>query len=344
MNDTDDLALKRALDGLPRTIEPPDDLWPGIRSRLPRRGAIRRRWHWPESFEPRTLRIAAGLGIIGIGLSALALITRAGTRWVAAVQNGTPRIAGQAAAPVQRFTVGTSLTTDTASRAQLRVGSIGWVDVERSTEVRLVAARAAEHRLALHRGFIHARIDAPPRLFIVETPAGTAVDLGCEYTLHVDSAGTSVLHVTAGWVEFEDGSGASLVPAGFIATGRPGRGIGIPVREDASAAIRGATDVLARGIGDMDSALATLLREADRADAVTLWHAMQRVAPAARPAVYTRLVALVPPPAGVTREGVLAGDRIMLRLWWERLPGTLPITPDWLRRVWMAWLRIASWL
>lgn len=343
MTERDDLAVKRALDGLPRAIEPPEDLWPGIRSRLPRRVPARRGWHWPESFEPRTLRIAAGLGIIGIGLSALALITRAGTRWELAALEGTPRLEARAVTAAQRFPVGAALSTDAAARARLTVGSIGEVDVDRGTEVRLVAARAAEHRLALLRGFIHARIDAPPRLFIVETPAGTAVDLGCEYTLHVDSAGTSVLHVTAGWVEFEDAAGESLVPAGFIAVARPGSGIGIPVREQSSSAVRWAAAALDTA-ATTDSAFATLLRSAERADAVTLWHALRRVAPARRGALYDRLAALAPPPDGVTRAGALAGDDLMLRLWWERLPGTLPITPDWLRRIWMAWLRVASWL
>ena len=77
---------------------------------------------------------------------------------------------------------------------------------------------------------------------------------------------------------------------------------------------------------------------------MTLWHALHRVAPAQRGALYDRLAAIAPPPEGMTRAGALSGDPLMLRLWWERLPGTLPITPDWLRRVWMAWLPVASWL
>ena len=74
----DDMDVKRALDTLPRSIEPPEDLWPGIRGRLAHRRL--RRWHWPETFEPRTIRIAAGIGIIGIGLTVLAGVTRANAR------------------------------------------------------------------------------------------------------------------------------------------------------------------------------------------------------------------------------------------------------------------------
>jgi hypothetical protein len=39
----------------------------------------------------------------------------------------------------------------------------------------------------------------------------------------------------------------------------------------------------------------------------------------ARVAVYERLAVLVPPPAGVTREGVLRGDHAMVDSWWNAL-------------------------
>jgi hypothetical protein len=341
MNDRDDMAVKRALDGLPRSLEPPEDLWPGVRGRLRRRSE--RGWHWPESFEPRTIRIAAGIGLIGIGLTTLATVSRLDAHWHAAGTRGTPLLAGQALRTEQHMLPGTELVTDHASRARLMVGSIGVVDVDVDTRVRLIAARAGEHRLALERGLIRARIDAPPRLFIVETPSGTAVDLGCAYTLHVDSLGNSVIHVTAGWVAFSDRGREALVPGGFLVMARREGGIGTPVAEDAPGPVLRAAAVLDAGVMP-DSALALLLRSARRQDAVTLLHLLPRVGPERRAAIYDRLAALAPPPEGVTREGALRGDELMLRLWWEQLPGTLPITPGWVKRIWMVWLRAASWL
>ena len=35
--------------------------------------------------------------------------------------------------------------------------------------------------------------------------------------------------------------------------------------------------------------------------------------------VYSRLAALVPPPSGVTRQGILNGDKHMRDLWWNAL-------------------------
>ena len=52
---------------------------------------------------------------------------------------------------------------------------------------------------------------------------------------------------------------------------------------------------------------------------MTLWHLLGRLPPSERDRVYTRLAELVPPPDGVTRSGILTGDRRMLDLWWDEL-------------------------
>src|SRR5207245_10651198 len=82
-----------------------------------------------------------------------------------------------------------------------------------------------------------------------------------------------------------------------------------------------------RALADVDfgpaaarpEAVRSVLASARREDALSLWHLLARLDGADRAAVYDRLVALVPPPDGVTREGALAGDRRMLDRWWEAL-------------------------
>ena len=113
------------------------------------------------------------------------------------------------------------------------VAKFGSVDVEPNTSLAIVTARPTEHRLALRSGEITARIVAPPRLFFVETASGTAIDLGCEYTLRCDRAGAGILRVQTGWVAFEFEGRESLVPAGAICRTRPGSGPGTPHFEDA---------------------------------------------------------------------------------------------------------------
>jgi len=227
---------------------------------------------------------------------------------------------GETVAGVERLRVGEWLETGESSSARVKVGAIGQVEIEPRTRLRLVDAGAASHRLALDRGVLHARIWAPPGSFFVDTPSAVAVDLGCEYTLAVDETGAGLLRVSSGWVGFEHGGRESFVPRGAACATRPGRGPGTPYYEDAPEELR-------RALADVDfgpaaarpEAVRSVLASARREDALSLWHLLARLDGADRAAVYDRLVALVPPPDGVTREGALAGDRRMLDRWWEAL-------------------------
>ncbi len=221
-----------------------------------------------------------------------------------------------------------------AARARLAVGTIGEVELEPSTRVSLVDVGRKSHRLSLARGVMHAIIWAPPGQFVVDTPSAIAVDLGCRYTLEVKDDGSGVLRVEAGWVGFEHARVRSLVPAGAVSDMRPGNPPGTPHFEDASAVFSGALDVI-----DFDgrpearrAALETVVVEARERDAVSLWHLLSRVDADARGRVYDRLASLVPPPASVSREGVLGGDRAMLDAWWDELD----LGPSALWRTWTA--------
>jgi hypothetical protein len=66
-------------------------------------------------------------------------------------------------------------------------------------------------------------------------------------------------------------------------------------------------------------ALNLLLNEARPRDTLTLWHLLARVNETDRPRVYDAIAKYVPPPAGVTREGVMRLDDGMLQLWKNEL-------------------------
>ncbi|MCL4812899.1 MAG: FecR domain-containing protein [Vicinamibacteraceae bacterium] len=223
---------------------------------------------------------------------------------------------------VRETSVGAGEWVETgASRARLAVGDIGEVQLDPSTRVALVDTGQRDHRLSLARGRMHATIWAPPGQFYVETPAAVAVDLGCRYSLEVAADGSGILRVEAGWVGIEHGGRLALVPAGAIADTRTGTGPGTPHYEDASSGFDRALDVVDFGGAGAArrEALAVVLSEARERDALSLWHLLTRTTGEDRGRVHDRLAALVPAPAGVTREGILRGDRAMLEAWWAEL-------------------------
>ena len=222
---------------------------------------------------------------------------------------------------VDRLSVGEALETDASSRLRLDVGAIGTVEVEPNTRVRLVSARSSDERLTLERGEITATISAPPRLFFVNTPSSTVVDLGCKYTMQVNEGGSGRLRVALGWASLEWGGRESLVPAGASCATRPQVGPGTPSFEDAPLALRDALTSVDFENGSA-RALDVVLGEARVRDTLTLWHLLSRVDEADRARVYDRIVALTPLPSGVTREKALQLDAGTLERWREELAWT----------------------
>jgi len=77
-----------------------------------------------------------------------------------------------------------------------------------------------------------------------------------------------------------------------------------------------------------------ILSEARKRDALTLWHLLSRVDTASRAVVFDRLAQLVPPPIGVTRDGILRLDPTMLDSWWNALDlGDISLWRHW-ERTW----------
>jgi hypothetical protein len=291
----------------------------GVPPRLPARQPRQPRTAWIAA---RLSAAAALLLLAALGWVALRSLT---SGWTVQPISGTPVVDGvqtPATSAAARLRTGKWLETDAVSRARLAVGDIGRVDVEPNTRIQLVAASAGEQRLALNRGTIHARIWAPPRRFFVNTPSATAIDLGCEYTLHVDLSGAGLIHVTLGWVEFEGGGRSSLIPQDAVGATRPGVGPGTPYYEDAPSGYGSALNALDFERPDdprRGAALDLVLSSARRRDALTLWHLLTRGSADERGRVYDRLAELVAPPPDVTREAVLAGDRRALDEWWDSL-------------------------
>ncbi len=296
--------LQDAVGRLPKGIEPSHDLWPGIAARIDRR-SWRRRLYWVP------LAAAAALVVY--------LLAR-GERnaWDVTALAGRPLIGTTRLTASGRLRVGDWLQTDDSSRALIAVGRIGQVEVRPETRVQLVVASATEHRLALARGVIDAKVDAVPRLFFVETPAGTAIDLGCAYTLETDSLGKGLLHVTGGEVEFQTGQRMARVPLGALVQIRPASGPGTPYVDDAAAPLVRALIAFDFERGRA-RAVRTILALSRPQDALSLWHLLQRVNPALRGLVYDRLAALVPPPPGVTRRGALALQSRDLEAYWTKI-------------------------
>lgn len=230
-----------------------------------------------------------------------------------ATEGGAARCAG-AATGSGVLPVGEWLETSTKVSARLEVADIGDLTVHGDSRVRLVETGPDEHRLELAHGRISALVVAPPRLFVVDTPGMSAVDLGCAYELAVDAEGRTHLQVTTGAVSLEGKGLIAYVAAGSEVFAVPDRGPGTPVAIDATQPMR---DAVARFDGGDPTALEELLAVADQRDTFTLWNLLGRTEGEARSAVYRRLDSMHARPSSVSERDILDGQPAALEAWRE---------------------------
>jgi FecR-like protein len=274
--------------------------------------------------------VATAVTFLAVAIGAILLYVRkqppvVGPGWDVSSLAGTPRIGRKIIREKERsnrLAVGQFLETDSQSRASLQAEDIGQIEMGPSTRLRLLTMGPNLKRIALERGTIHAFIWSPPGEFVVDTPSAMTVDLGCAYTLQVDDSGAGLVRTSLGWVGFKLNGHESFIPAGAACATRPKVGPGTPYFEDAPAEFRSA---LARlDFEDSTSQaraedLAVILARSRKRDALTLWHLLSRVEEEQRIRVYDRLRELAPPPASVTKDGILRLDQSMLDLWWNAL-------------------------
>jgi hypothetical protein len=240
--------------------------------------------------------------------------------------SGAPQCDGGAAAKEGLVPKGAWLETDAVTRITLDVADIGHVDVSPGSRLRVVETSREEHRLELSRGKLHAKIDAPPRLFFVDTKAATAIDLGCEYEMEVDETGAGLLKVKLGYVELEPPQAVPanerrpprLVPRGAECPIDAVNGPGTPVWSRSPESLR--KDLASFDKSGDAEALARVIGQLGPKDTLTLFYIVASRAPEAeRRAALDKLEAVQKAPAGVTRAATLALQRRAIQGWREAL-------------------------
>lgn len=292
----------------------PDSMWSEIealldaqarnRTSAPRRASLGLAWIRPGY----ALAAASIIVLLGILASVYFYATR--DSWTVEILTLNANVIKS----TERISVGEALVTDPLSRARIKVGMIGNVVLDPNSRIRLLSTDITEQRMALDVGRLEAKISAPPRIFLVDTPSAIAVDLGCAYTLEVDEAGRSFLHVTDGKVALQKDDREVEVLKDAMCETRPGTGPGTPFFTTSSAALREALSRFDFEDGGTE-ALDIVLAKANARDTYTLWHLLPRVHEFQRVRIFDRMVELTGPPQGTTREEVLSLDEKSLYLW-----------------------------
>jgi hypothetical protein len=336
---TEIIILISEAHSLPKEIHPSKDLWEGISERTSKKKkpaiilpVYNERNSFYESGKSNTrfkkpgkkrsglfiISAAASAVLLGILLGIIYYTHSTSAFWSVDKLAGTPIIGSEELADHGLLKVGDWLETDDKSRARLKIGMMGEVEIQPNSRLKLVETTLEVHRISLNHGKINAAIWAPPGLFIVETPSATAIDLGCMYNLEVAEDGSGLLKVISGWVAFQAGEIKSLIPTGALCKTKNSFGPGTPYFEDASEQFKAALDEFDFN-KDKKDILSILLKEAREKDALSLWHILSKVNKEEREKTYSRMTELIAVPEGITFEGVMNKNRQMMDVLWESL-------------------------
>jgi hypothetical protein len=213
----------------------------------------------------------------------------------------------------------------------ITIADIGTVVAEADTRLKIICADDQLHKLRLERGTIHASIsaNAKPRLFQVETPSTTCVDLGCMYSLSVDDNGETFVRVTVGQVAFVANDREYFVPAGAHCSSHAQRGIGAPVWDDAGEALETAVKEFDRSAPPerLATAHAVIANATRDKDVLTLWHLFHNRDRAIIEIAVDALRTHCPFPAGRTREQLIAHEPSAVAEWQRALSTSAKLGP-----------------
>ena len=271
--------------------------------------------------------IAGVVSVLALGvIFALMIFDKSPNQfWTAEKISGYPVIESHILTDRGIIKIGEKLITDSESRARLKIGTIGEIDVEPQSEVKIIETKTSEYRLVLSKGRLSVRTWSAPKFFSIKTPTALVKDLGCIYYLSVDEKSSTKLHVKSGWLLMEDKDKKSLIPTGASCYSEISTGLGTPFLNDASNMFKESLYRLDFENGDK-AELEIILSESRQKDLITLIHMLKRGDQESRGKIYDRIFQLFKIPQRITRDGIVKGNKDMLgRLWTELGLGSISL-------------------
>lgn len=238
---------------------------------------------------------------------------RTGTGWQVTNPSGVVTLGPNLLPKSAEMFRNVELSTGESSEATISIPDIGRIFVKAGTRLKRLGGK---YRLSVQKGTIFAIKKDATAFLHVEIPDGEISDyyLGGSYTLTVEEGGISKLFEGDGWDLVTSYGGESLVSPNYYCEIRPEIAPGIPYSKDASEKLKKAVYQLSFERDD-NTLISTILKEAKKQDAVTLWNLIRRTQEMDRARIFDKLNELVPAPSGVTKEGVVKLNKNMMRKW-----------------------------
>lgn len=217
-----------------------------------------------------------------------------------------------------KISQGQSLLTENSSRATILVPKVGNVEVGENSLIVLVKAKDGDNRILFRRGSINITNTSNMPDFSIEFKNYIVADRGGELNISIDDRDNARILVKYGFTEIEKNGDIIYLDDGYACEIRSGSRIGTPFRQDAPEEFRNEIvkyDYQNGGENSIDK----IMELASEKDMLTLLALIPKSPQVKRQLLFQAIANKFPPPAGVTRMGIIRGDSQMLYLWWQEI-------------------------
>lgn len=230
--------------------------------------------------------------------------------WNVNVTMGSVLINDNAINSDKELELNSSLLTDENSSARIIIPHVGVIQVEPNTSL---SRTRKDFEIKLNKGKIVKKSDlqtAEAKLTITTDLADFNEELSSDFELSA-SEEINELFVFRGTVKVVVKGFEAVVPENFACNVKKGK-YAVPYNPNSDPQI---VKLIKEYSGPADPNMVVIVSQAQKSDALSLWHILQLSSEENRPIVFKKLNELVPPPDSVTGEGIQKLNREMLDQW-----------------------------
>ncbi len=211
---------------------------------------------------------------------------------------------------------GESLAADKDSHVTVHVPDVGRIELFSLASIVLQKAKDDDNVIKIISGFINVVNTASMPNLKIELQNSFVVDKAGTFSVSVDNNQNAKIIVVSGFVEINYKDENIFVKEGFALEVNNNYRPGIPLRIDAPDSLKHEVEKFNYYNGGEES-VEKIISLAKDADMLTLLAIIPLASQQQRELLFQAVVNYYPPPLGVTRLGIINGDKEMLYKWWE---------------------------
>lgn len=218
--------------------------------------------------------------------------------------------------PSGKLEQGETLSADKTSHITLHIPDVGRLEMSPGSSIELEKAKDGDNIVKVNYGTVKVVGTVTMPSFKIKLSSSSIIDKAGTFSVSVDQNQNANITVENGFVEINRKDYDVFVKEGFVCKVNDNYRPGTPIRIDEPDSLKREIERFDYFNGG-DASVEKIISEAKDSDMLTLLSMIPFASKQQREILFQAVVNYFPPPLGVTRLGIVSGDKEMLYKWWE---------------------------